>query len=111
MFHPPKKEISEREAEAAASALGLELPGVTKDVVRSAFRRIAVSAHPDTTHLTNGELARVTAHAAETIAKAQEARDVLNAWIESLPDDECAYCHGRGWVRNGMVGAKPCSYC
>jgi hypothetical protein len=115
MFHPPpKRAVTEREAKAAADLLSVSLEGLTPEIVRSAFRKRAVAAHPDTLRSGDTNAGRdVIETAAETIQLAQEARDVLLHWIESLSDSDdtsCPVCRGRGWIR-GRLGATPCTRC
>lgn len=110
---PPKNEVSKLAASAAADILGLPaLDGLTKDAVKTAFRKAAIKAHPDTLDPRDpiGDAERLNV-AQETIALAQEARDVLFAWIDSLPDEACPYCKGKGFVRTGAMTVKPCNHC
>lgn len=96
--------ISPEKAKAAAQALGLELDGLTLEAVKASFRAIVRESHPD--------VGGTGADAAERIAAAGTARNVLLKWIEELPSDECA-CKGTGFVRTGGAfgTVKHCPRC
>lgn len=96
--------IAPEKAKLAAHVLGLELEGLTTEDVRTAFRNFVKTAHPD--------VGGGNAEAAVLITNAANARNLLVAWIDSLPADECS-CKGTGFVRTGGAfgTVKPCPRC
>ncbi len=91
-----------KQAADAAAVLGLMLDGITDGVVRAAFRSRAQGIHPDTS--------AAAEQTAERLHALIRARAQLLCWIESLPEDGCPLCRGKGFVRRGIV-VKPCTRC
>jgi len=98
------KRLTMEQVEEQAKVLRVSLDGMTAEMVRSAFRNVVSTAHPDA----GGDASA----AAERIKEATLARAILLAWIEQLPDDRCPTCRGSGWVRAGAFAVvRPCPRC
>lgn len=87
--------VTRAKALEAASVLRIQLDDATEAMVKTAFRSMALTAHPD------------QGGSVEAYARVDWAKEVLNRWLKAqatvtdtpgLTPDKCKPCGGRGSV-------------
>lgn len=104
MANRSPKPLSLQDAEAAAALLGVTLSDVSVESLRTAFRAKLRQVHPDASSAPDAD-------AADVIARLTTARARLLLWLSMQPKSDCTSCKGRGYVRTGALGTKPCPFC